>query len=71
MKLEPATNYDKRNTSSSKKIDDDVRSVYRDVNVIFPIYGQFGSIRKEDSGRSVFKTYIFINSNLLSSRNWK
>ena len=39
--------------------------------VIFPIYGQFGAIRKPDSGRIVCKTYIFINSNLLSYKNWK
>ena len=37
-----------------------------DVTVIFWIYGQFGAIRKPDSGRRVSKTYVFINSNLLS-----
>ena len=37
-----------------------------DVIAIFPIYGQFGAIWKPDSGRIVCKTYIFINSNLLS-----
>ena len=37
-----------------------------DVTVIFWIYGQFGAIRKADSGRRVSKTYVFINSNLLS-----
>ena len=42
-----------------------------DVIVIFPIYGQFGAIRKVDSERMVCKTYIFINSNRLSYRNWK
>ena len=42
-----------------------------DVIVIFPIYGQFGAIRKPDSGRIVCKTYVFINSNLLSYKNWK
>ena len=39
--------------------------------VIFPIYGQFGAIWKPDSGRAVCKTYIFINSNLLSYKSWK
>ena len=34
--------------------------------VIFSIYGQFGAIRKLDSGRVVCKTYIFINIDLLS-----
>ena len=42
-----------------------------DVIVIFPIYGQFGAIRKPDSGRIVCKTYIFINSNFLSYKIWK
>ena len=37
-----------------------------DVIVIFRIYGQFGVIKKPDFGRIVCKTYIFINSNLLS-----
>ena len=30
---------------------------------IFPIYGQFAAIPRLDSGRIVFNTYIFINSN--------
>ena len=42
-----------------------------DAIVTFPIYDQFGAIRKPDSGRIVSKTYIFINSNLLSHKNWK
>ena len=42
-----------------------------DVVVILPIYGQFGAILKPDSGRIVCKTYIFINSNFLSYKNWK
>ena len=41
-----------------------------DVIVIFPIFGQFGAIWKLDSGCIVCKTYIFINSNLLSYKNW-
>ena len=35
-------------------------SAISDVTVNFPIYRQFGPIRK-----MVFKTYIFINSNLI------
>ena len=35
-----------------------------DVIVNFQIYGQIGAIWKPDSGRIVYKTYIFINSNL-------
>ena len=42
-----------------------------DVIVIFSIYDQFGAIRKPDSGRIAYKTYIFINSNLLSYKKWK
>ena len=42
-----------------------------DVIVIFPIYGQFRAIRKPDSEHIVFKTYIFINTNLFSYKNWK
>ena len=42
-----------------------------DVIVTFPIYGQFGAIRKPDSKHIVCKTYIFINSNHLSYKNWK
>ena len=37
----------------------------------FLIYGQFEAIRKPDFGRLVGKTYIYINSNLLSYKNWK
>ena len=36
-----------------------------DLIIIFQIYGQFGAIRKLNSGRVVCETYIFINSNLL------
>ena len=53
-----------------KKFDDDVMSANCDIIVIIPIYGQFGVIRKPDSGSIVCKTYIFININLLSCKNW-
>ena len=72
MKLGPETKLDKRNKTTSKKkkkIDDGVMSANCDVIVIFPIYGQFGAVWKPDSGRIVCKTYIFINSNLLSYKN--
>ena len=42
-----------------------------DVVVFFPIYGQFAAMQKPDSGCMVYKTYIFINSDLLSERTWK
>ena len=66
MKLGPVTKLDKRKKTTSKKIVDDVMSENCDVIAIFPIYGQFGVIWKPDSGRIVCKTYVFINSNLLS-----
>ena len=42
-----------------------------DVIAIFPIYDQFGAIQKPDFGHIVCKSYIFINSNLLSYKNGK
>ena len=42
-----------------------------DVTAIFSIYGQFGAILKPDSRSIVCKTYVFINSNLLSYKNGK
>ena len=68
MKLGMVTKTDKKNKTLSKN-DDDVMSANCDVIVIFPIFGQFGAIRKPDSERIVCKTYIFINSNLLSYKN--
>ena len=65
MKLGPVTKHDRRYKATSKKIDDDFISENFDVITIFPVYGQFGAIRKPDSGGIVCKTYIFINSNLL------
>ena len=64
MKLKPLTNFDKRNKTMSKKFDDDIMSAECEVIAIFPIYAQFGAIRKLDSGRRVCKTYIFIKINL-------
>ena len=46
-------------------------SVNCDVIVFFPIYDQFGAIQKPNSERIVCKTYIFINTNLLSYKIWK
>ena len=66
MKFGPVTNLDKRNKAESKKFDDDVMSENCDVSAIFQFTCQFGPIRKPDSGSRVSKTYIFINSNLLS-----
>ena len=68
MKLEPVTKLDKRN-KTLKNFDNDIMSKNCDIIVIFPIYRQFGAIRKLDSGHIVCKTYIFFNSNLLSYKN--
>ena len=65
MKLGPVTKMTRETTS--KKSDDEVMSANCEIIVIF----QIGAIRKLDSERIVSKTYIFINSNLLSYKNWK
>ena len=69
MKLGPLTKLDKRNRITSKIFDDDVMSANCDIIAIFPAYGQFGAIRKPDSGCLICKTYIFIKSNLLSYKD--
>ena len=71
MKLGTVTELDKRNKATSKTFYDDAMSSNFDVIVIFPIYGQFRAIQKPDSGPIVCKTYILINSNLLSYKNSK
>ena len=60
MKLGAVTKLDKLNTATSKTFD---------VDVIFPIYGQSRATRKPYSGSMVCKTYILIDSNLLSYKN--
>ena len=57
MKLGPVTKLEKRNKATSKKNDGDVMSEYCDVIDIFQIYGQFGAIRKLDSGHIDCKAY--------------
>ena len=69
MKLGSITKLTRETKQRQKKFDDDVMSANCDVIVIFPIYGQFGAIRKPDSGRIICKTYIFIKSYLLSYKN--
>ena len=71
MKLGKVTKLDKRNMATSKKIDDDVILVNCDVIIFFTVYGQFGTIRNPDSVLIVYKTYIFINRNLLCYKNVK
>ena len=69
MKLRPVTKINKRNKTVSKRIDFILENC--DIIVIFPIYSQFGAIQEPDSGSAVDKTYVFINSNLLSYKNWE
>ena len=69
MKLRPITKIDKGNTATSKKLGDDVISANCDITDITLVNDQFGAIRKPDSGCMVCKTYISINSNLLSYKN--
>ena len=69
MKLGPVTNLDKRNKTTSKRFNDDVILNNCDELLFFPIYGQFGAIRKSDSRGIVCKIYIFRKNNLLSYKN--
>ena len=69
MKLGPVTQFDRRNKKTSTKFDKNVMSANCDVIVIFSIYSQFGAIWTSNSGRIVCKTYIFINTILLSYKN--
>ena len=60
MKLGPVPKLDKKTKNNVKKIDNDVVSANCNVIVLFPIYCQFGAIRKSDSGRIICKTYILL-----------
>ena len=66
MKLEPVTKRDKRDTTTSKKFDDDAMPTNYGVIVNFSIYGRFETIWKPDSRRMICNSYILKNSNLLS-----
>ena len=61
MKLESVTKLDKRNKKSQKCLTG-VMSAICDVTVILPIYGQFGAIRKPDSGHTI----VLSKGNLLA-----
>ena len=71
MKLGPVTKLDKSNTVTSKKMILTSRRQIVTSLYFFPIYGHFEAIQKWDSGLAVYKTYIFINSNILSNKTWK
>ena len=55
-KLGPVAKLNKRNKTTSQKLHNDVMSINCDVIIIFLTYGQFGAIRKPDSGRMVCNT---------------
>ena len=55
MKLGPVTKLDKRNKTASKKFDVDVMSENCDVIIVFEIFGQFGAVRRPDSGHRLQK----------------
>ena len=65
MKFGPVTKLDKRNKTTLIKFDDDVMSENCNLIDIFPIYCQFGSIWKPNSGQIVCKTYILTKSGFL------
>ena len=66
MKLGSVTKLDKRDKTMPEKFGDDIMSKNYDNIVIFPIFGQFGTIWKLESWRIFCETYIFIVNNLAS-----
>ena len=71
MKLGQGTKLDKRNKTTSRKLDVDDMSENCEVIVIFWIFDQFGSVRRPNSVHRVCKSYVFSKSNLLFYKNWK
>ena len=49
MKHGPESKRDKKNKTTAKFFDNDIKSGNCDIIVIFSIYGQFGAIQKPDS----------------------
>ena len=60
MNLGPVIKPDKRNKTTSKKLDVQVLSENCDVNVIFWIFAQFAAIQRSDSGHRVCKSYVSV-----------
>ena len=71
MKLGPVTKLNKKSSVTSKKSWRwrHIGNLWR--HCLFSIYDQFAAIRKPDSWCMVYKTYIFINNNLLSCKTSK
>ena len=68
-KLTSVTKLANGNKTMSKKCDDDVMSENCAVITIFPIYGQFGAIRKPDSGAWSVKLIFSLIVTFLSFKN--
>ena len=71
MKLGPVAKLDKKNKVTSKNVDVDVMLENCDAIVIFQIFGQFGEVRRLNSGHRVCKSYVFSNRKLSSYKNGK
>ena len=69
MKPGQVTKRDKWNTATSKRFAIDVMSANYDVIFIFPIYDQFGVIRKPSSGRMVCFSSL-TTFYLTKNKNW-
>ena len=71
MKFGQVTQHDKRNKKVSKIfwLWPHISKLWRHWH--FSGLLQFGAIQRPDSGRIVCKTYISINSNVLSYKKWK
>ena len=69
MKLGPVAKLHKKNKTTSKKVDVEIMPGTCDVIVFFRIFGQFGAVRRPNSGHRICKSYVFSNSNLLSYKN--
>ena len=71
MKIGPGTKINKKKHSIAKNFKSDVITAKCNIIVTFPIYGRFGTIRRVDLRLMFCNTYISINSNLLSYKDWK
>ena len=69
------TKPDKRNMTTSKKKKKKKKTIKSFWQIVtpqsFPTYGPFAVIWKPESGRMVYKIYIFINSDFLRYETWK
>ena len=68
MKFGPVNNLKRETRHRQKKRDNDATSESAEFIVIFPIYCQFGATRKLDSGCTVCKTNVSINSKLFLTK---